>query len=99
MDSDIKRIHAFTMIAKYNHGIGGTNDSLDVVMSKEDPSAHMSIRIGTANYYRSEYVLAALDDLFTKALLDSFTSSDKLLSTILKDSGVLDAYAEFKNIK
>lgn len=96
MGSNIERVHAFTMIAKYRCGIGGTNDSLDVVKSKEDPGAHMSIRIGSGNYYRSEYVLAALDDLHMKAILDSFSSSDQLLATIFKDNGVLDAYAELK---
>lgn len=97
MESTIERIHEFTMLAKHSYGIGGTNDSIEVVKAQEDPGSHMSIRIGQ-DRYRSEHVLAALDDLHMKATLDVFTSSDRLLATIFKASNVLDVYAEFRNI-
>jgi hypothetical protein len=77
--------------------LGGTNDSLEVVMANEDPNAHMSIRISGGEYFRADVILEALDDLHMKALLDAFTASDKVLASIFKQSRVLEAYADLRN--
>lgn len=97
MESSIERIHRFTMIAKHHYGIGGANDSLEVVMANEDPNEHMSIRVSDVEYFRADAILEALDDLHMKALLDAFTASDRVLASIFKSSRVLDAYADLRN--
>lgn len=97
MQSSIERIHKFTMIAKHQYGIGGANDSLEVVLANEDPNGHMSIRISDGEYFRADVVLEALDDLHMKALLDAFTASDRVLASIFSSSRVLDAYADLRN--
>lgn len=98
MDKHLARVHKFTMIAKHRYGIGGGNDSLEELIKTGEPMAHMSIRI-SGDYYSSEAVLAAYDDLYIKAKLGAFSPSDTLLATILKESNVMDAYKELVSIK
>ena len=96
---DLERVHKFTMIAKYRHGIGGALDSLqNIIDLGDDPNAHMSIKVGT-EYYQAVAVLKSLDDLHIKGILDSFSSTDTMLLIIYEDSGVLEAYRDFKSNK